>query len=160
VKHKKARFDALLRAITTNRCVDVPERVGRALGVEGRAAVRARILGLEFDSTLLPSRRAGHRLFVPSAVWKERGVAVGDTIPVELWRVAALPVVLPAELEPFTRSNPAVAEAYSQITPADRRQIAKYFGSARSAETLRRRAAEIAHRLLSPPPRRRKPAKP
>ncbi|MBK5257274.1 MAG: DUF1905 domain-containing protein [Vicinamibacteria bacterium] len=156
-KGATVRFESVLRAITTNRCVEVPAGVGRALGLERRAPVRARVLGIEFDSTLLPSRAGGHRIFVPSTVWKTRGVAVGDAIPVEVWRISEPPVILPAELAPFARSTPALAAAYARITPADRRQIAKYFGSAHSAETLRRRAAEIARRLLSPPKRRVKP---
>ncbi len=150
------RFESLLRAITTNRCVDVPAVVGRALGIDRRAPVRARILGIEFDSTLLPSRDGGHRLFVPSSVWKTRGIAVGDALPVEVWRVPESPVILPPELAPFARSTPAVAAAYDRITPADRRQIAKYLQAARSVEALQRRAAEIAKRLLDPP---RRPAK-
>lgn len=153
-KDATVRFEAVLRAIATNRYVDVSSSVGAALGIAGRAPVKARVLGLQFDSTLLPSRTGGHRLFVPSAVWKTRGVAVGDTVLVEVWRVAVPPIVLPPELRPFAKATPAVASAYGRITPADRRQIARYFDSARSEETLRRRAAEIARRLLSPRPRR------
>lgn len=148
-------FESVLRAITTNRYVDVTAEIGHSLGIDGRTPVRARVLGVEFDTTLLPSRAGGYRLFVPSVVWKSRGVAVGDAIPVELWRVNESPVILPPELVSFAQANPSVAAAYHRITPADRRQIARYFESARSVETRQRRAAAIARRILSP----RRPAK-
>lgn len=148
-------FEATLRAITVLRCVEAPASVGRALGITGKASVRARVLGLEFDNTLVPSRLGGHRLFIPSTVWKARGLALGDIIPVEVWPVKPAAVRMPPELAVLAKGTPALKERYDQITPSDRRQIEKHLSSVVSPESRRVFAERLAKRLLSPPPRKR-----
>lgn len=137
------------------RCVEAPASVGRALGVTGKASVRARVLGLEFDNTLVPSRLGGHRLFIPKAVWKARGLVLGDVIPVEVWCVKPSPVRMPREFSALAKRTPALAERYHQLTPSDRRQVEKHLASAVSSEARRVFAERLAKRLLSPPRRKR-----
>ena len=156
---RPASFEAALRAITVLRCVEAPASVGRALGVTGKASVRARVLGLEFDNTLVQSRLGGHRLFIPSTVWKARGLALGDIIPVEVWRVKPAAVRMPPELAALAKGTPALKECYHQITPSDRRQVEKHLSSLVSPESRRQFAERLAKRLLSPPPRKRRPRK-
>jgi uncharacterized protein YdeI (YjbR/CyaY-like superfamily) len=89
-------------------------------------------------------------------VWKPRGLAIGDVIPVEIWRVEPAPVAMPAELEPLATANPAVRDAYFAITPADRRQVDRYLARIASPEARARWIEKLATRLLSP--RIRKPS--
>ena len=150
------RFAAVLGSVTQIRCVIVPARVGEKLRARGKTSVRARILGIEFDSTLTPARPEGHRLSVPSTVWKPRGLAIGETIPVELWRVAPAPVLLPPELERLARATPALREAYFAITPSDRRQVEKHLATIVSQDARERWISRLASKLLSPRVRPRK----
>lgn len=144
--------------ITQIRFVVVPPTAGKRLHAGTRTSVRARVLGIEFDSTLTPVRAGGHRLSIPSTVWKPRGLAIGDVIPVEIWRVDPAPVVMPAELEPLAKANPALRDAYFAITPADRRQVDRYLARIVSPEARVRWIERLATRLLSPRPA--KPSRP
>jgi hypothetical protein len=149
-----ARFEAAVMAMTQLRFVVVPKEAGARLRAGTRTTVRARVLGLEFDSTLTPVRAGGHRLFIPATVWKARGLAIGDVIPVEIWRVNPAPVVMPAELEELARTTPALADAYAAISPSDRRQVEKYLARIVSPETRSRWIDRLATKLLSPRPRK------
>ncbi|MBX7183626.1 MAG: YdeI/OmpD-associated family protein [Vicinamibacteria bacterium] len=153
---RPVRFEAVLGTITQIRFVVVPPAAGQRLHAGPRTSVRARVLGIEFDSTLTPVRTGGHRLSIPSMVWKPRGLAIGDVIPVELWRVDPAPVVMPTELEPLARANPALRDAYFAISPSDRRQVDRYLARIVSPEARARWIEKIATRLLSP--RIRKPS--
>jgi len=144
--------------MTQLRLVVVPKEVGARLQAGTRTSVRARVLGLEFDSTLTPARPEGHRLFIPATVWKARGLAVGEVIPVEIWRVNPAPVVMPAELEELAKATPALKDAYAAISPSDRRQVEKHLAGIVSAEARSRWIGRLATRLLSPRPR--KPRRP
>ncbi|HYM62421.1 MAG TPA: YdeI/OmpD-associated family protein [Thermoanaerobaculia bacterium] len=144
----KLVFQATLGRITQNRCVDVPAEISAALGGGGRIAVSASVLGTSFESTLVSRGGGMHRLFIPSQVWRAHGLETGDRFPVEL-RIALAPeaIVLPDDLSAVAPDDPSIAEAYARITPADRRQIAKYLDSARTAETRAWRAIEMVKRL-------------
>lgn len=155
---RPARFEATIAAMTQLRLVVVPKGVGARLQAGTRTSVRARVLGLEFDSTLTPARPEGHRLFIPKTVWKARGLAIGDVIPVEVWRVDRAPIVMPAELEALARMTPALKDAYAAISPSDRRQVEKHLAGIVSSDARRRWISKLATTLLSPRPR--KPRRP
>jgi hypothetical protein len=157
-KPRIVQFEAVMGSITQIRFVVVPPPAGKRLHAGTRTSVRARVLGIEFDSTLTPVRAGGHRLSIPSTVWKPRGLAIGDVIPVEVWRVDPAPVVMPAELEPLAEANPALRVAYFAISPADRRQVDRYLARIASPEARARWIEKLAIRLLSP--RTRKPSGP
>ena len=143
--------------ITQIRFVVVPLSAGRQLDAGRRTAVRARVLGIEFDSTLTPVRAGGHRLSIPATVWKPRGLVVGDVIPVEIWRVDPAPIVMPVELEQLAGATPALRDAYLGISPSDRRQIDKHLAELVSQEARDRWIQKLATGLLSP--RTPKPAR-
>jgi len=157
-KPRVVQFEAVMGTITQIRFVVVPPTAGKRLQAGTRTSVRARVLGIEFDSTLTPVRAGGHRLSIPSTVWKPRGLAIGDVIPVEIWRVDPTPVVMPAELEPLAKASPALQVAYFAISPADRRQVDRYLARIVSREARARWIEKLAARLLSPRPR--KPSRP
>jgi hypothetical protein len=140
--------------ITQIRFVVVPPAGGTRLDAGTRTSVRARVLGIEFDSTLTPVRTGGHRLSIPSTVWKPRGLAIGDVVPVEIWRVDPAPVVMPAELEPLAKANPVLRDAYFAISPSDRRQVDRYLARIVSPEARARWVERLAIKLLSPRPRK------
>jgi hypothetical protein len=153
---RPVRFEAVMGTITQIRFVVVPATAGKRLHAGTRTSVRARVLGIEFDSTLTPVRAGGHRLSIPSTVWKPRGLVVGDVIPVEIWRVDPAPVVIPAELERLAKANPALEEAYFAISPSDRRQVDRHLARIASPEARARWIERLAINLLGP--RTRKPS--
>ncbi len=143
------KFLAELGRITQNRCVDVPSEISAALG-KGKIPVRASVLGIAFESTLVPRGPGLHRLFIPSQVWRTRGIDVGDRIQVEVKKAPARPVGrVPPELLEAAAGDPLVPAEYARLSPADRRQIAKRLGSARSPETRRRLLGRIAALLAA-----------
>jgi len=151
-----ARFEAPLLALTQLRYVVVPPAAGERLRAGARTTVRARVLGLEFDSTLTPVRAGGHRLFIPAGVWKARGLVLGDPIPVEVWRADPAPILLPTELEELAKTTPALREAWASISPSDRRQVDKHLNGIVSPEARSRWIGRLATKLLGPrPPKRR-----
>ena len=155
-KARAVHFDAVLSAVTQIRCVIVPPEVGEKLNASSKTTVRARVLGLEVDSTLTPARAGGHRLSIPSTVWKPRGLTVGDMIPIEIWRVDPAPVVMPPELERLATATPALRDAYFAISPSDRRQVDKHLAGIVSPEGRSRWIEKLAGKLLAPRPRTRK----
>ena len=153
-----ARFEAVLAPMTQLRFVVVPPKIGERLQATARTSVRARVLGLEFDSTLAPIRPEGHRLFIPASVWKERGLALGDSIPIEIWRVDPPPAVMPAELDALARATPGLREAWLRTSPSDRRQVDKHLEGLVSQEARERWIQKLAVKLLSPRlPRKKTP---
>jgi len=155
-KARPVRFEAVLGAITQIRCVIVPPEIGARLGAVSKTTVRARVLGIEFDSTLTPARPAGHRLSIPATVWKPRGLNLGEVIPIEIRRVEPAAVVMPPELARLAKGTPALRDAYSAITPSDRRQVEKHLAGIVSPEARERWIGKLASKLLGPRPRRRR----
>jgi hypothetical protein len=144
---KKLRFSAALGRITQNRCLDVPRDVSDRLCGGKRIRVTADVLGIGFESTLVPRAGGGHRLFVPSQVWRALGLDTGDIVPVTLVKAATAPAVAPEDLARALRKTPHLAAEYARLTPADRRQIVKWLDAARASSTRRRRVEEISRRL-------------
>lgn len=143
------KFLAELGRITQNRCVDVPARVSSELG-KGKIPVRASVLGIEFESTLMPRGSGLHRLFIPSQVWRTLGVDVGDRILVEMKRAPRRRAAkIPPELLEAAAGDPLVPAEYSRLSPADRRQIARRLGSTKSREARRRLLGRIAALLAA-----------
>ena len=155
-KARTVPFEAVLGTVTQIRCVVVPPTVDKRLNAGTRTSVRARVLGIEFDSTLTPVRTGGHRLSIPSAVWKPRGLNLGDAIPVEIWRVDPAPVVMPPELETLAVTTPALRDAYFAISPSDRRQVDKHLAGIVSPDARERWVKKLAKQLLGPRPRKPK----
>jgi hypothetical protein len=153
-KARTVHFEAVMGAITRIRFVVVPPAVGTRLHAGTRTSVRTRVLGIEFDSTLTPVRAGGHRLSIPSTVWKPRGLMIGDVIPVEIWRVDPGPIVMPVELERLATATPALRDAYFAISPSDRRQVDKHLAGIVSQDARERWIRKLANTLLSPRPRK------
>lgn len=150
----KRRFSGVLYRIVHNRCVDVPPDVTKAVGSTGRIPVRAEVLGDSFESTLVPRGSGLHRLFIPADVCRRHGFESGDTVPVAIRRMEAStgPAEVPREILAAASKAPDAIAAYARLTPADRRQVAKYLESARSPETRARRVARIVRLLVTKAP--------
>lgn len=151
---KPGRFSGALYRIAHNRCVDVPAEVSAAIGTKGRIPVRAEVLGDSFESTLVPRGGGLHRLFIPAEICRRHGFEWGDAVPVLLRKAKAVAgrAEAPPELRAAASKTPEAIAAYARLSPSDRRQITKYFASARSPETRKARAARVARLLVTRAP--------
>lgn len=112
--------------------------------------MRASVLGIEFESTLVSRGSGLHRLFIPSQVWRALGIDVGDRILVEVQRAARPRAArIPPELLEAAAGDPLVPAEYSRLSPADKRQIARRLDSTRSPEARRRLLGRIASLLAA-----------
>jgi hypothetical protein len=101
-------FRARLQKLWILRCVNVPEKVSRALGGgPGHIPVRGWIEDLDFRSTLTPRGRRRHRLVVHSRIGRPLHLDAGDAVAVTLFRDDAPDQFpLPPELQDALAADP------------------------------------------------------
>lgn len=128
------------------RCVDVPAWVSQAFGT-GRVAVRGRVHGVDFQSTLAPRGEGLHRLFIHSRVYRRLGVDCGDLVEIELARDANPEPTLPEDLARALEADREAREAFDGLSAARRREIVGYLEAAKRPDTRARRVQEMAERL-------------
>ncbi len=106
----------------------------------GRIAVRGTISGTPFRGTA--ARGEGQlRIPIPKDLRERAGVAIGDTVDVEIERdTNPRPLIIPDELRTVFSKQPDVARLYEELPPSHRRAWAEYVGEAKRPETRVRRA--------------------
>jgi hypothetical protein len=131
------------------RCVDVPARISETLGSATHIAVRGRIHGVSFQSTLVPRGDGLHRLFVHSQIWKKLGIDSGDIIEVMVQHDPDPETAIPDYFADALAENPESAENFHALTPARRREVVRFLEAAKRPETRQARVDEIIARLLT-----------
>lgn len=129
-------------------------------GRKGRR-VRGEIEGSAFRTTLVSSPHGGGLVLVVnrkmlSAVKARAGDKVRITLEPDL---EERPVEIPAELTRVMRGEKGFVRWFGQLSPSMRREIGKWVGEPKSAESRQRRAEKMAERLyltmegeVEPPP--------
>lgn len=153
---KPLRFVARIYKMGINRCVDLPEEIGKALGGSGHVPVVAMVAGRSVRTTLVPAGGGRHRLFLNSAMRKAAGVDAGDLVGVLLQLdTASRELPVPAELRGVLAKNPRARKAFREITPALRREFLRWVLHAKNPETRERRIRKGIAVLIERASRRR-----
>ena len=135
------------------RHVDVPEDIGRALeresGKKRHIPVVAAVNGESARSTLVPAGGGRYRLHLNTELRKAARADAGDVVSVEL-RIdrgsRSLPV--PPDLTAGLKRHPKAWRAFQDVPPGHRRQIIRWYDSAKLAAARERRLERVVDVLL------------
>ncbi len=115
-----------------------------------RLRVRVEVGDEFFRTSLFPDAvRGGHFVLVNKKMQKASGVRVGGMMELAIApdlevREASVPV----ELERLLKSEKSLARWYTGLSEATRREIGKWIEGVKSTEARKRRAEQMAERLL------------
>jgi hypothetical protein len=128
------QFTASLYRVGAQRCVTVPESVGRACGAGRTVPVVVEIGQQRYESTLLPAKDGRFRLVVPASVLGAMGNGGPTTVTIDLspdlQRAALLP---PPDFLAALQAADSGPEAFQAQDSAMQRQEIDYIEGARSA---------------------------
>lgn len=148
-KDKFFSFKALIYSVGINRCVDVPEKVSKALGNEKYIPVKGKINDLSFESTLTPRGKNKHRLFIHSSIWRKLSVDNGDKVSVS-FKPARPPADLkvPDDVKESLLRNKKALAVFEGLTARSRNSYIEYINQAKHPDTRRKRIKLGIQRLL------------
>ncbi len=107
--------------------------------------------GEVFRTSLFPAsvHGGGHFVLVNKKMQKAAGVRVGGMIDLTVAPdLEERDAAVPPELEKLLKKEKALAKWYPKLSEAIRREIAKWIDGVKGTEARRRRAEQIAERLL------------
>ena len=145
-------FEALLERDSSNlgwTIIRVPLDVPKIWGTRGRLRVSGEINGFPFRTSLFPTGQGSHTLLVNKEMQKGGNTRLGmkarfrlqpDTKPRE--------IALPQELLRMLNESRRLRKYYESFTPSQRQDIARRIAEGKHSETRRRRALQMAERLM------------
>ncbi len=139
-RYTPGAFEARIYSIGQLRCVDIPRSISDAFGASARVPVRVRIGRLEGQSSLVPKRDGGHRLYIAAGLRRMPPLDSGDRVRIKIWRDprGGEPVLPDDLIAAFRRVSGGMAALLSR-SPADRRQLVRWIEAPRSPEARRHR---------------------
>jgi uncharacterized protein YdeI (YjbR/CyaY-like superfamily) len=128
----------------------VPFDVAKAWPVRRGRRVRGEIEGFAFPTSLFPDPRGkGHVLLVNKKMQARAKAGAGAKVRIRLEPdLEERPAVIPAELAVALKGDRQLRKWFDGMSPSMRREIGKWVGEAKGAETRRKRAEKVAERLL------------
>jgi uncharacterized protein YdeI (YjbR/CyaY-like superfamily) len=111
--------------------------------------VRGEIEGFAFRTTLFPHPSGGNVLLVNKKMQAGAGARVGDKV--RIWLEPDFEereVLMPKELERELKSSRELRKSFDAMGPSMRREIGKFVGEPKSAESRQKRAVKLAERLM------------
>lgn len=129
--------------------VRVPLDIARIWGKRGQLRVKGEINGFEFRTSLFPTGKGSHILMINKKMQSGGKTAPGlaakfriepDTEPRE--------VSPPAELLRALRGSKALEKFFESLNYSSRREIARWVDGGKHGDTRRRRAQQIAERMM------------
>lgn len=130
--------------------IHIPFDVAKVWGTRGQLRVRGEINGFAFRSTLFPTGRGGHILLVNKRVQKGAGAFPGAVARLRMEPDTEERVIaVPTELNRILAQDRALRHWADQLNPSMRADIAKWVTEPKGSEARRRRAEQIAERLLA-----------
>lgn len=151
----KIRFSAtLLRPKATVKAeswnfLTLPKEASGKLPSRGQTTVEGTINGSPFSATLEPDGQGGHWLKVDRKLREAAGAEAGDVVSLEIAPAAEEPEpTVPADLrKALAAAPPKAREAWSDITPAARRDFIHWIVSPKKVETRVKRIATACDML-------------
>jgi uncharacterized protein DUF1905/bacteriocin resistance YdeI/OmpD-like protein len=146
-------FSAVLERTANNLgwvIIRVPFNVAETWGKRGQLRVQGEINGFAFQSTLFPTRGGEHFLLVNKKMQSGGKTAAGLTAKFRLQPDLA-PRPAPAasgELLRELSQSKRLLKFYESLSNSARRDIAQRIGEGKHEETRRRRAQQLAERLM------------
>ena len=154
----KIRFSATLLSprrptakVVSWTFLTLPKEASSKLSSRGQTTVEGTFNGFPFRATLEPDGQGGHWLKVDRKMREAAGAEAGDVVTLEIAPVAEEPEPrVPADLRKALGAAPTKArEAWSDITPAARRDFIHWIVSAKQAETRARRIRNACSMLAA-----------
>lgn len=127
----------------------LPKDASAKLPSRGQAAVEGTFNGHAFQATLEPDGNGGHWLKVDRKLREAAGAEVGDVVTLEITPTAEEPEpTVPADLrKALAAAAPKARKAWSDITPAARRDFIHWIVSPKRPETRVKRIATACDML-------------
>ncbi len=130
--------------------VVLPKTVSSKLPRRGRVVVNGNINGQTFRATLEPDGQKSHWLKISKRLRESAGVAVGDSIALELTALDKEPEPdVPADFRKALKAAPDAYAVWTDITPLARQDWVHWVTSAKRDETRRRRIDSACDMLAS-----------
>jgi uncharacterized protein YdeI (YjbR/CyaY-like superfamily) len=147
------RFRAVLEALGSGlgwTVARVPFDVKTAWKKMVRLRVKVEVGGEVFRTSLfVDSVHGGHVVLVNKKMQKAAGVGLGGMIDLAVEPdLEEREALVPEELEKLLKSEKALAKWYAKLSEPVRREIGKYIDGVKGADAKRRRAEQIAERLI------------
>jgi hypothetical protein len=130
--------------------VRIPFDVARIWGKRGQLRVKGEINGFAFRTSLFPTGQGSHILMVNKKMQTGGKAAPGTKAKFRLEPdTAPREVSIPPELLGILRQSKALQKYFDSLNYSNRYQIAVWVAEGKLAETRRRRAEQMAERLLA-----------
>jgi uncharacterized protein YdeI (YjbR/CyaY-like superfamily) len=146
-------FDAALERMPGRlgwTIVRIPFDVSKVWGVRGHLKIRGEINGYPFRTSLFPTGRGTHYLLVNKKMQRGGGVVPGSKARLRLEPdTEKRELVVPAELTRALAQSKRLQKWYvAAFSDSMRNWIARWVGEPKSAASRKRRAEDIAERLM------------
>ncbi len=129
--------------------VRLPFDAAEAWPERNRMRVKGSVNGFAFRTSLFGLKEGGQMLLVNKQMQKQAHVTVGCAAEFVLEPDLAERVApLPSELAKFLKEDRELRKFYESLNPSARRDIAKNVSEPKSAERRKRRAGQLAERML------------
>jgi uncharacterized protein YdeI (YjbR/CyaY-like superfamily) len=150
---KEKTFEAVLERMPDRLrwvIARVPFDAAKLWGKRGQIRVQGEINGFTFSTTLFPDGQGGHFLLVNKKMLRGGKASPGQTVKFHLQpdttpRVTASP---PDELLHELGRSKRLLKFFESLNPSRRNEIAKWIAEPKSEDARRRRAQQIAERLM------------
>jgi hypothetical protein len=145
------RFRATLERMNSNLgwvIIRIPFDVKKTWG-GSRIKVQGQVNGASFRTSLFPQRDGGHFLLVNKQVQRTAHIGPGSTAEFHLEpdttpRIAEVP----GELERIFKQSKRLKTWFEQLNYSYRREIGRWISQPKNADSRRRRAEQIAERIM------------
>lgn len=112
-----------------------------------RLRVEGEINAHPFNGAWQPTGDGRHYLMVPKQILKEAELSIGDDIEIRFNIADQSEVDIPPALAGLLKRDTELRQKWEQLTPGKQRGFAHRVASAKTAPTIEKRIAEVAHMI-------------
>jgi uncharacterized protein YdeI (YjbR/CyaY-like superfamily) len=130
--------------------IHIPFDAAKIWGKRGQLRVRGEINGFAFRTSLFPTGKGGHTLLVNKRMQAGANAGRGDSAHFRLEPdTEERKAIVPGELKRFLAEDRGLRRWFDQLNYSTRRYIGDWIVQVKNADARRRRAEQIAERLLA-----------